>query len=55
MIGNAHTAFPEKTLVKRLLLDDAIVKQFALQYGPGNDIDSIAFTREQRVATTAIQ
>jgi hypothetical protein len=50
VIGTAHTAFPEKTLVKRLLLDDAIVRQFKVRNMEGNDIDSIALTRDSRVA-----
>ena len=41
--GSAHTAFPEITLVKRLLLDDAIVEQFWLHNRKGNEVDSIAF------------
>ena len=32
--------------MKRLLLDDAIIKQFALQHGPGNDgiVDKVNVT-----------
>ena len=55
VMGAANIAFPEQTLVKRLLLDDAVVEQFNTVREDGNELDSLTFARDARVATHAVQ